>query len=735
MTASISRRDLLRSSGALVVYLSLPGCSREPAIAAGGTASLGDRIRIAASGSVTLSLGKVELGQGIGTAIAQVAAEELGIDIGRIDLAPVDTAGSPDEAYTYSSISVQKSVPPVRRAAAAGRHYLLQLAAAELDVSADQLSVDDGEILIRGAPAELSYWQLLAGQQFEVVPDESAPVRPFEDYSIIGTSAQRLDLPGKVFGAASFVQDLRLPDMVHARVLRPPAERATLAEFDASAALGLPGVLKVVRDGNFVGVIAERERQAQNAVIALRKATNWTLARDLPTSKGIYEWLQAAPARIEQVASRSDSTPTGVTTRTIRTVYQRPYQSHGSISPSAAVARFADGQLTVWSHGQGMYPLRDAIASALNLDPLHVRCIHREASGCYGHNGADDAACDAAALAMQFPGRPVRLQWERADEFLWEPHGSAMHIEARADIDESGHIHRWDYDLWSCPHASRPAGAKNAGHLLYAQHRSQPLPIPAPRSIPQPNGGSDRNAVPLYSFQNLNVVKHLVTEIPLRVSSLRGLGAYGNVFAIESFMDELAFAANEDPLQFRIAHLQDQRAIDLLNRLAEVSNWRDRPAPGTGTGWGLGFAQFKNLSAYLGVVFQLVADRDSGDISLKRATAVCDAGLVINPDGVRAQIEGGIVQSASWTLKEQINFDDSTVASGDWDSYPILRFDEVPEVEVILMPTDDQPSLGVGEAAQGPAAAAIANAVSHGSGLRVRQLPLTPERIRATARG
>jgi CO/xanthine dehydrogenase Mo-binding subunit len=376
-----------------------------------------------------------------------------------------------------------------------------------------------------------------------------------------------------------------------------------------------------------------------------------------------------------------------------------------------------------------MYPLRTAIAHTLGLKIEQVRCIHKEAAGCFGHNGADDAACDAAAIAMQFKGRPVRLQWERADEFAWEPLGSAMQIEIRAELDAHGRVRSWEHDLWSCPHTSRPRSADNAGHLIFAQHKNSPLNIPAAASIPQPAGGADRNAVPLYVFENLKVTKHLVTEVPLRVSALRGLGAYANIFAIESFMDELAYSSGQDPLEFRIRHLDDARARAVLQRLSDESGWLDRPAAASGEGWGASFARFKNLSSYVGIVFRLDVDSANGDVRLKHATAVCDAGLVINPDGARAQIEGAIVQAASWTLKEQVRFTESGISSRDWVNYPILRFDEVPEIDVHLMPHNAQNALGVGEAAQGPAAAAIANAVFHASGLRVRRLPLTPAQI------
>jgi len=359
-----------------------------------------------------------------------------------------------------------------------------------------------------------------------------------------------------------------------------------------------------------------------------------------------------------------------------------------------------------------MYPLRSAIARVVGLAEQQVRCVHMEAAGCFGHNGADDAACDAAAIAMQFPGRPVRLQWSRADEFQWEPYGSAMSIEASAGLDENGRIVDWNYDLWSCTHSTRPGGATGAGNFLYAQHRQTPLPQPPPRSIPQPAGGGDRNAIPLYEFPRSRVNKHLVQSMPLRVSALRGLGAFANVFAIESFMDEVAFATNSDPFESRLAYLRDERAIAVLKKLRIVSNWSERPAANAGSGWGVGFARFKNLTAYVGVVMKLVVEAETGDIGLREAFAVIDAGLIVNPDGARAQIEGGIIQSASWTLKEKMEFSQSEIQSRDWLSYPILGFEEVPDIHVEIINRPDQPPLGLGEAAQGPTAAAIECGVS-----------------------
>jgi CO/xanthine dehydrogenase Mo-binding subunit len=716
---SISRRDFLQASGAIVVSFAIPACGKGPASAPTGSAILGNRLVIEASGEVRLMLGKVELGQGIGTALAQLAAEELDVDFGRIQLVTVDTDFSPDESYTFSSISVQQAGPPTRRAAAAARHHLLQQAATGLGVDMATLRVEDGEVIDGNGSTGLSFWELIGDREIVLDFDDEQVLKAVGNYKIVGESIERIDLPAKVFGGAAFLQDLRLPDMVHARVVRPPAERAELKAIDVLAVEAMPGVLKVVRDGNFIAVIAEREQQARNAARTLHEVAGWRFVNDLPNQSALSDWMQNATLQTEAVASRKVAAE-AETTR-VSASYERAYQAHASISPSAAIAQFDGTSLTVWSHAQGMYPLRAGIAHVLGLDMGNVRCIHYEASGCYGHNGADDAACDAGAIAMKFPGRPVRLQWERADEMAWEPYGSAMHIDVSADIDNDGDVRQWTYDLWSGPHSSRPRNEKNAGSMIYAQHKADPLPLPPIQSIPQPNGGADRNSVPLYSFDSMDITKHLTTVVPIRVSALRGLGAYANVFAIESFMDELALRAGVDPLDYRLRQLDDERAIGLLEKLADLSGWHGRESAAD-DGWGLGFARFKNRSAYVGVVMRLAVE--DSQVRLKHATAVCDAGLVINPDGAGNQIEGGIIQSASWTLKEQVRFSNEKKQSLDWATYPILRFDEVPDIHVSFMDRDDQPALGVGEAAQGPTAAAIANAYHAATGQRRRKLPL-----------
>jgi nicotinate dehydrogenase subunit B len=422
------------------------------------------------------------------------------------------------------------------------------------------------------------------------------------------------------------------------------------------------------------------------------------------------------------------SNPSVVPQKTIEATYTRPYQSHGSIGPSCAVALFEDGGMTVWTHTQGVYPDREAIAEMLRMPPATVRCIHVEGSGCYGHNGADDAAADAALIARALPGVPVRVQWMREQEHAWEPFGPAMVTKLKASLDVNGTISDWNYEVWSNTHSMRPGGA---GALLAAQHMAQPFAVPDPKPLPLPEGGGDRNAIPIYKFPKAHVVHHFIPAMPLRISAMRGLGAYHNVFSIESFMDELAAAANADPVEFRLRHLEDSRGRDVVIKAAEGFGWQEGQRAPPERGFGFAFARYKNLAAYCAIATEVEVNRETGRPRLVRAVAAVDSGQVVNPDGLINQIEGAIVQSMSWTLYESVTFDDTRITSIDWQTYPILRFNSVPErIDVHIINRPGQPFLGSGETGQGPAAASIANAIGNATGKRLRDLPLTRKRIK-----
>ena len=733
MNAPLTRREFSSALGALVVAFSFDpkaALAQEPARLPGSLQTnrrLDAWLRINADGTATVFTGKVELGQGILTALRQIAAEELDLPLDRITMVSGDTGLTPNEGQTAGSQSVENSGTALRMAGAEARAILVDLAAKRLGVAADALNVADG-VISAADGRKVSYGELAAEADFKREATAKAAPKPAARHRIVGQSIPRTDIPAKVTGGPAFVQDVRRPSMVHGRVVRPSRYGATLEGVDEAAVKALPGVIAVVRDGSFLGVIAEREEQAVRARSVLAKSARWSGGPELPDPARLYEHLKSLPSQDQTIGVKQAAVPEGA--RTFAATYTKPYIAHASIGPSAALAELRDGKLTVWTHSQGVFPLRAELVKALKMQPADIRCIHVEGSGCYGHNGADDVALDAALLARGAPGRPVRLQWMRDDEFAWEPFGAAMVMQAKAALGADGRIVDWQYELWSNTHSMRPQSTSGT-NVLAAWYMGEPQHIGPPQGIPQPAGGGDRNAVPLYDFPSQRVLHHFIPEMPIRVSALRTLGAYANVFAMESFMDELALAANADPVAFRLAHMKDARARAVIEAAAKKAGWREGEK-GDGTrGRGIGFAKYKNLACYVAVVAEVEVDRASGVVRVPRAYAATDAGLVINPDGLINQIEGGIVQSASWTLKEQVRFDRAGITSRDWASYPIVTMLEAPKVEVELINRPNERSLGAGEGSQGPAVAAIANAFANATGKRIRDLPMNPERVKA----
>lgn len=735
----LTRRNVVRGTGALIVGFSLlprrslPAAQTpevRPAPNLPGSLAQYPRldawIRIGADGSVTLFSGKVEFGQGIKTALLQVVAEELEVPFEHLQLVTADTARTPNEGYTSGSHSMQDSGTALRHAAAQVREILISEAAQRWNVPAEQLKAEFATV-VSADGRRLSYGELVTDEILRAAAQPSSKLKDPAQFSVMNRSIPRVDIPAKVTGGAAFIQDLRLPGMLHARVVRPPSYGARLAAVDVAAAERMPGVVKVLRDGNFLGLIAEREFQAINAMRTLADAATWEETHVLPRQSELPVALASLPTQDFTILDRQAASPKHG--RQFEAHYSRPYLAHASIGPSCAVAELQDGVMTVWTHAQGVYFTRQAIAEMLSLPLKKVRCIHTEGSGCYGHNGADDAAADAALLASVLPGRPIRVQWMRAQEHAWEPFGAAMFTRISASLDASGRIARWDYAVWSNTHSMRPGPA---GALLAAQHMSRAFPVPQARPLPQPEGGGDRNAIPLYTIPSARVVHHFLPAMPLRVSALRSLGAHMNVFSIESFMDELALLAQSDPVEFRLAHLSDPRACDVVRAAAERFGWSTRNKRDSGHGSGFSFARYKNLGAYCAVALEAEVERHSGRIRVARVVAVVDTGQVVNPDGVRNQIEGAVLQSLSWALHESVGFDDTRITSVDWASYPILRFSSAPgSVDVHLIDRPGSPFLGCGEAGQGPTTAALANAVASATGKRLRDLPLTPARMKS----
>ncbi len=736
---SMDRREFLKGSGYLTVFFTLPvggALAQAAAPAPAGPVlpadlranpKLSTWIKINADKTITLQIGKVELGQGIVTAMAQICADELDVSFDRIKVLAGDTFLAPDEGTTAGSQSMSGCGPAVHQASADVRAILYDLAAAKLNQPVAGMTVTDG--VIKAANGQtVAYGDLVTGKELEVAATGKGKPKPAAEYKVIGKNMPRLDIPAKMTGGAIFVQDMKPEGTVYGAVARPPTYQATLKSIDLPAIEKMPGVLKVVRNGSFLGVIATREEQAFAAAAAMEKNAQWDVKSVLPGTEGIYDWLLKAPINRDiEVKRQARAAGSPAPAKTIEATYYRPYHMHGSIGTSAAIAQLgSDGVMTIHTHSQSIVPTAEAVAKMLGMDAKKVRAIHTQGSGCYGHNMADDAAADAALLAQAYPGKPVKLQYTRAQEHAWEPYGSAMVIKTKAGVDKDGNILDWDLQLWSTPHGTRPGS--DAGNLLSAKYLEKPFPQPVPANGGPPNYSADRNAIAAYEFGGHNVTTRYITEMPLRVSSTRGLGAYANVFAIESFIDELARAANADPLEFRLRYLKNQRGRDVLAKAAEKFGW-DKYQRVANRGRGIAFAQYKNTSAYTAVAIEAEVTLRTGRIRVLKVVAANDSGHMVSPNGVSNQIEGGIVQSLSWTLKEEVKFDQTAVLSRDWASYPIITFSELPNVQVELIDRPGQPYLGTGESAQGPTSAALANAVFDAIGVRLRRVPFTPDRV------
>jgi nicotinate dehydrogenase subunit B len=701
--------------------MSTPSAAKLP-VSLVANPKLSSWVKFGPHGEVTISPGKVEIGQGIVTALAQIAADELDVDLARVQMVRASTAASPNEGVTSGSLSIQQSGRAIRHACAEIRQLFLGAAADRLGVETSALDISDGTISGPGN-VRTSYWELAHEVSLDRDATAGAVPKPIARRALAGNSVQRLDIPDKVFAAPRFIHDTALPAMLHGRMLRPEKSRAKLVELSEDGARAVHGLIAIVRDGSFCGVVCETEAGAEAAIAALRKGATWSAGETLPDENNLAGFLKGQPVESTVIDCKAASTA-GEKTRTIRRQYTRPYIAHASIAPSCAMAQWSGDRVHVWTHSQGVYLLRADLALVVRLPVEQITVQHLEGAGCYGHNAADDVALDAVLLAKAAGGRPVRVQWSRADEMTHAPFGAAMAIEIEADLDAQNEIISWRHSIWSNGHAARPGRASQPA-LLAAFELEHPYPRVISANPPQANGGGgDRNSIPLYDFPSWKIESHRLLTMPVRTSALRTLGGQGNVFAIESFLDEIAAERGEDPVAFRLRQLSDQRAKDVIQAAAKRANWR--PAAKAGTGYGIGFARYKNTGAYCAVVAEIEGEED---IRVKKLTIAVDVGEAINPDGVINQIEGGAIQATSWVLKERVRFDSERITSNSWTEYPILRFSEVPRVDVEVIQRSEIDSVGAGEAAHGPVAAAIANAVFDGLGVRVRDLPLTRDSL------
>ena len=723
---------------------------------------LGHWLGIHADGSVSVRSGKVDLGQGISTALAQIVADGLGVSFENIRMVSASTVCSPNEGVTSGSLSVQDSGNALRHVCA--QAWRIYRAAAARRMGLDES--DEGNLYLRDGsfvcPASLqtaTYAELADDALLDVdatgLP-EAALVSPAPDQPPqTGVSIPRADIARKVLGLPFFVHDLRLPGMLFGRMVHPPSQAAHLLSVNVAgvaAVEAMPGVVTVVRDGDFLGVVAHGEYQAVQASAKLAKACHWQETAVLPDVDQLGAFLRAAPLETTLVGERvappespdvPDHQASGTELRSTAATYSRPFLAHASIGPACAVALFeraADAaqapHLQIWSHTQGVYNLRADLALLMDLPARAITVQHVEGAGCYGHNGADDVAADAALLARAVPGQAVQVVWSRESELGVVPFGPAMAIDVQAQVNDDGDIAQWRHAVWSNGHGLRP-GRGQVPVLAAANQIGTPfarqVSVNAPLSA---GGGAERNAVPLYDFAQWQAVSHRLLTMPVRSSALRSLGAHANVFAAESFIDEIAHAQAADPLAYRLRQLPDPRARAVLEAAAQSSGWgawwqaRQADANPEGLGMGLAVTRYKNTGAYCAVVARVDATRELRVTDLWIAV---DVGRVINPDGVQNQIEGGAIQTVSWVLKEAVRFDDTRITSTTWDTYPILKFSEVPRVMVQIIDRPDQKSVGAGEATHGPVAAAIANALFDATGLRVRDMPFTPDRLHRAA--
>ena len=732
----VSRRDFLRTGGAVVVSFTLNAALPKWARAQGAGAELGKPVdprevdsflAFHVDGSVTLYTSKVDVGTGLRVAMSQMAAEELGIPVERISVLEGDTALTPNQGGTGGSSGIPVGGVGVRQAAATARQAILNLASEQLKRPAAELTLADGVVRPSAGGQGISIGALIGGKRLALEVDPKAPLKDSSGYTIVGKPVPRPDVPGKCTGRHVYVQDFSIPGMLHGRVIRPPSIGAKLMSVDESSIRNIPDV-ELIRMENLLAVVAKDEWAAVRAARELKAA--WTEWQGLPGSEDLARHVrEGAVDRDETLVSRGDpAAALPGAAKQFSATYSWPCQSHASLGPSCAIADVRADGTTIWTASQGTYGMRANFAKVFGIPEDKLRVVYLDGSGSYGGNGNDDAAADALLLSKKV-GHPVRVQWMRQDEHGWDPKGPPQLLDLRGGIDTEGRIVAWETEMWlpTTVPGNRPLLAADAAAI--------------PQAHGQGAGAISQNGDPPYAASNVRVVVHWLKETPLRPSNLRAPGKIANVFAVEGFTDEMAAEAGIDPVEFRLRGLTDQRAIEVLKRAAEMIGWQSRRSPNPGraqgdllVGRGVGLVHYKQAENYVAVATEVAVDPVRGSINVRRVTCAHDCGLVINPDGLRNQIEGCIVQTLSRALHEEVKFDRSRVTSVDWASYPILTFSELPSIEVALLDRPSLPPFGAGEAATAPVAASLANAIFDATGIRLRSVPFTPERVRAALR-
>jgi nicotinate dehydrogenase subunit B len=724
-----SRRDLLKGAGACLVTFSLAGETMAQDLPTPKTVAL-DQVdaflAIDSKGMVTIYVGKVDLGTGVRTAFTQIAADELDVPMANVNVIQGDTALTPDQGVTFGSLSIQNGGVQIRQAAATARGALVTQAAARLSVTPDDLMVADGLITVKSSSAMVSYAELIGGKYFNLKVDPSAPTKNPADYKIVGKPIGRLDIPSKLTGEFTYMHDFRVPGMLHGRVVRPPALGAQLQSVDESSIQNIPGIVKVVRDGNFLGVVAENEWSAVRA--AREIVVTWSTSETLPDQTKLWEHVRTTKIVKDDITSNIGDAPGAMAGegQKLSATYDFAIHTHGSIGPSCAIAEFKEGKLISWSASQATHNLRKQLALMFSMSADDVRCVYVDGSGCYGRNGHEDAAADSALLAKAL-GKPVRVQWSRADEHGWDPKGPPTLIDLRANLDASGNVTAWQSEFFT------PQGAAGNVDLVAATLAD----LPADHVL-SPGGIINDSAIG-YKFPNIRTVCRRLETTPFRPSWIRAPGRMQNTFANECFVDEIATSVNADSLEFRVKYTDpaDKRGLEVLDRLGRLAKWEKRPSPQkviTGnivTGRGCSYVKYELVRTYIGTVAEVEVNRTTGEVHVSKFCVVHDCGQIINPIGVKAQIEGCVIQTASRTLKEELTFDRSMVTSLDWASYPILTFPEVPEIEIELIDRPTEKPWGVGEPTAAVVASSISNAVFDATGVRLRSVPFKREKVKA----
>jgi nicotinate dehydrogenase subunit B len=725
LSALIERRALLKASGALIITFALEPhfgrAAQTKATKPVGLDSVDSYLAVDSDGLVTVYSGKVDLGTGVRTALTQIVAEELDVPFANVTLIQGDTELTPDQGVTYGSLSIQNGGVQLRQAAATARQTLLKIAAARMKVAPETLTIDSGTVI--GADQQrLPLKALIGSQTLSVKVDKAAPLKNPDKFKLVGQSVQRLDIPGKVTGQFTFMQDFKVPGMYHGRVIRPAGMGAKLISVDEASIAGIPGIVKIVRLENFLGVVAKTEWAAIKAMRQL--AVVWSDWSELPASSELWQHVRQTKVIKDDVTSNTgDSAGALASARhRLQATYDFAIHTHGSIGPSCAVAQFDADRLTCWSASQATHNLRKQLAAMLSLKDEQVRCVYIDGAGCYGRNAHEDAAADAALLARAV-GAPVRVQWMREDEHGWDPKGPPTLLDMRAGIDSSGKISAWESELFI------PDGAAGLVALVGADHAG----LDSLGKL-SPGGVIQDLAIP-YAIANVKTVAHRLASTPFKPSWIRSPGRMQNSFANESFFDEIVAHLGMDPLAARLEYLTDARGKELLERLAVLSAWRTRPKPDwhapKSTGWGLAYTKYELVRTYVGVVCEAEVNRKSGEIAVKRFFVAHDCGQIINPDGLRNQIEGNVVQTVSRVMKEELQFSQSKVTSVNWASYPILQFPDVPKVVIDLIDRPHEVPWGAGEPTAALIPGAISNAVFNAIGVRLRSVPFTPPKVRA----